>query len=320
MTTDSDGGSGPKQKRGISRREAIELSGAALAATLVPGLAAASTQQTVLTATHWGVVEAVTRDGRLVNALPFANDQNPTRMITALPDAVHSGSRIGHPMIRKGFLKDGAAGNRSLRGRDEFVRVSWDQALDLVAGELKRVREKYGNAAIFPGTVDWQSCGLLHNAATLTRRMLGLHGGFTDDTGDPSIAAAMVVLPHVVGDLEVYDQQTAWPTILSRADTVVLWGCCLVKNDQIGTHPADHYTYGALSQLRAKAAAGNIKVISIDPRVTDTAQYLGARWIAPRPNTDTALMLALMHTLYTENLYDKAFIGKYTFGFDKFLP
>ena len=321
MTTESKGVGSSRQDIGtVSRRQMIELSGAALAATLVPGLAAASEQKTMLTATHWGVVEAVTRDGRLVKALPFAKDANPTRMITALADAVHSESRISYPMVRKGFLKDGAAGDRTLRGRDEFVRVSWDQALDLVAGELKRVKEKYGNAAIFPGSVDWQSAGLLHSAATLTRRMLGLHGGFTDDTGDPSIAAAMVILPHVVGDLEVYDQQTAWPMILEHANTVVLWGCCMVKNDQIGTHPPDHYAYGALTQLRAKAASGKIKVISIDPRVNDTAQYLGAHWIAPRANTDTALMLALMHTLYTENLYDKAFLAKYAFGFDKFLP
>src|SRR5579871_1515356 len=152
MTTESKGAESGRQDIGtVSRRQMIELSGAALAATLVPGLAAANEEKTVLTATHWGVVEAVTRDGRLVKALPFAKDANPTRMITALADAVHSGSRISYPMVRKGFLKDGATGDRTLRGRDEFVRVSWDQALDLVAGELKRVKEKYGNAAIFPG-------------------------------------------------------------------------------------------------------------------------------------------------------------------------
>ncbi|MDE2166667.1 MAG: trimethylamine-N-oxide reductase TorA [Alphaproteobacteria bacterium] len=305
----------------ISRRELIQLSGTALASTMIPGAAAAAVEEkTVLTATHWGIVEAVTHGGRLVKTVPFAKDPAPTPMITAFPDRVHARTRVRYPMVRGGFLKHGAGGDTALRGADEFVRVSWNEALDLVANELKRVKAKYGNAAFCPGTVDWQSAGLLHNAATLTRRMLGLHGGFTDATGDPSIAAAMVILPHVVGDLEVYDQQTAWPTIIENSNTVVLWGCCLLKNDQIGTHPADHYAYVALKQLREKAAAGKVDIISIDPRITDTAQYLDAHWLAPRPNTDTALMLALMHTLYTAKKYDADFIKKYTYGFDEFLP
>lgn len=322
-----------REAKGISRRGLLEISGAAAAAIVIPGAAAAATalmtspaaaaaveQRTVLTATHWGIVEAVTQGGRFVKALPFAKDPAPTKMISAFPDRVYSRSRVAYPMVRKDFLKNGAAGDKSLRGADEFVRVSWDEALDLVAKELERVKTKYGIAAIFPGTADWQSTGLLHNAGTLTRRMLALNGGFTDDTGDPSIAAAMVILPHVMGDLEVYDQQTAWPVILENSNTVVLWGCCLIKNDQIGTHPADHYAYAALKQLREKTARHKIKVISIDPRITDTAKYVDASWIAPRPNTDTALMLALMQTLYTDKLYSADFIAKYTYGFDKFLP
>jgi trimethylamine-N-oxide reductase (cytochrome c) len=306
----------------ISRRGLLKISGAALGASLLPKevLAAAVEEKTVLTASHWGVVEAVTRGGKLVQVRPFAKDASPTKMIKAFPDRVYSTSRIAHPMVRKSFLKNGAAGDPSLRGADEFVRVSWDDALDLVANELKRVKTKYGNAAIFPGTVDWQSSGLLHNAATLTRRMLALHGGFTDDTGDPSVAAAMVILPHVIGEMEVYDQHSAWPTVIENADTVVLWGCCLIKNNQIGTHPADHYAYSALAQLKEKVAAKKIKVVSIDPRVTDTAEYLGGDWIAPHPNTDTALMLALMYILYTEKKYSADFMAKYTYGFDQFLP
>lgn len=306
---------------GISRRELIELAGATFAAALIPAVATAAIEEkTILTATHWGIITAVTRGGRFVEAQPFAKDPAPTKMIQALPDQVYSRSRVAYPMVRKGFLKDGAAGDMSLRGADEFVRVSWDEALDLIANELKRVKDKYGNAAFFPGTVDWQSSGLLHNAATLTRRMLALHGGFTECTGDPSVQAAMVILPHVAGDLEVYEQQTAWPTIIESSNTVLLWGCDLIKNNQIGTHPADHYAYVALKQLREKAATHKVKIISINPRLTDTAQYLNADWIALRPNTDTALMLALIHTLYTEKRYDADFIAKYTYGFDKFLP
>ncbi len=305
----------------LTRGSFVAASAAALGAALLPpGAVAAAEAQTVLTATHWGMVSAVTSGGAFTKSVAFNKDPAPTRMIEAFPELISSPTRIAHPMVRKGFLKDGAAGDTSERGTDQFVQVTWTEALDLVASELRRVKTKYGNAAFFPGTADWQSVGLLHNAGTLTRRMLGLHGGFTDDTGDPSIAAAMVILPHVVGGLEVYDQQTAWPMILEHANTVVLWGCDILKNNQIGTHPADHYAYGAMKQLREKVETGKIAAISIDPRITDTAHYLGAQWIAPRPNTDTALMLAIMHTLYVEKSYDAAFIAKYTFGFERFVP
>ena len=305
----------------ISRSTFVAGTAAAIGAVMLPAAeAAALEQQSTLTATHWGMIDAVTEGGVLTKTPAFAKDPAPTRMSGAFPDLVTSKSRVAYPMVRKDYLKNGSAGDRTLRGRDPFVRVGWDEALDLVASELKRVKAKYGNAAFFPGTVDWQSAGSLHNAATLTRRMLALHGGFTEDTGDPSVAAAMVILPHVMGGLEVYDQQTAWPQILAHSNTVVLWGCDILKNDQIGTHPADHTAYGYIKQLRDRVSAGKVEVISIDPRITDTAQYLGARWLAPRPNTDTALMLAVMYVLYTEKRYDAAFIAKYTFGFDKVLP
>ncbi|SCC91724.1 Dimethyl sulfoxide/trimethylamine N-oxide reductase [Thiomonas sp. X19] len=218
-------------------------------------------------------------------------------------------------LLERGFRAGGAG-----RGREEFVRVSWDDAVSLVATELTRARNSYGAASIFPGTADWQSVGLLHNASGLVRRFLGLQGGYTDCTGDPSVAAAMVILPYVVGSSEVYDEQTAWPVIEANTTLLVLLGADLLKNNQIGTHPADHYAYGALSKFKNKVQSGHAKAVSIDPRTTDTATFLGARSIHPRPNTDTALMLGLAYVLYHEGLYDSQFVARYTVGFDKFLP
>lgn len=270
-----------------------------------------------LTAVHWGVVNAHVEAGRLTRITPFSKDPySPSPVIQALPDRVYSRTRVRYPMVRADFLKNGAKSDRNERGRGNFVRVSWDQALDLVASELKRVKKSYGNESIFTGSVDWHSVGKLHNSPVLLRRMLGLHGGFVDNTGDFSIAAAMVIMPHVIGGTEVYDQPTAWATVLKKSDLVVLWGANLLKNNQIGWEPTDHPTYESLTRLKKKGTP----VVSIDPRVTDTAKYLGAEWVSLRPNTDTALMLALAHTLYTEKLYDKAFIRKYTVGFSKFLP
>ena len=158
------------------------------------------------------------------------------------------------------------------------------------------------------GSTDWHSVGKLHDSPVLVRRLLGLHGGFVDNTGDFSIAAAMVILPHVIGGTEVYDQPSAWPTVIDNSDLVVLWGADLFKNNQIGWDPTDHTAYEFMQKLKEKGTP----VVSIDPRMTDAAKYFGAEWVAPRPNSDTALMLALAHTLYTEKLYDEKFVNAYT--------
>jgi trimethylamine-N-oxide reductase (cytochrome c) len=94
---------------------------------------------------------------------------------------------------------------------DDFVRVSWDQALDLVTKELGRIEKTYGPAATFAGSYGWKSPGKLHNCQNLLRRMMNLKGSFVNSSGDFSTGASQVVMPHVVGTLEVYEQQTVWP-------------------------------------------------------------------------------------------------------------
>ena len=308
----------------ISRRSFLRNLGAAGGAAIAANTQAGSLltgsimdQSTRLTASHWGIVEAEVIGDRLVAVRPWTRDPDaPSPVIRGLADRVYSPTRVQSPMVRAGYLKDKWQSDTSKRGGDEFVRVTWEEALDLVASELQRVKKSYGNEAIHAGSSDWHDVGKLHNSPTLLRRMLSLHGGFVDNTGDFSVAAAMVILPHVIGGLEVYSQQSAWPTVINNSDLVVLWGCDLLKNNQIGSNPTDHYAYGAIRRLKEKGT----KVISIDPRTTDSALFLDAEWIAPRPNTDVALMLGIAYTLYKEGLHDKAFLAKYTVGFDKFLP
>ena len=149
--------------------------------------------------------------------------------------------------------------------------------------------------------------------------MLNLHGGYVDVLGDYSTGASQVIMPHVVGTLEVYEQQTAWPVVLESTDLIVLWGADLVKSNRIGWLPPDHYVFSALKELVASQKKRKIDIICIDPLQTDTARYLGAEWIAPRPSTDVALMLGIAHTIYTNRLHNQQFLDTYTVGFDNFL-
>ena len=97
------------------------------------------------------------------------------------------------------------------RGAEPFVRVEWDHALDLVANELKRVKRGYGDPAIFAGSYGRDSAGRVHHLRSLLKRLLKLHGEFTDHVLDYSRGAALVIVPHVVGGEEpVGIQLTAW--------------------------------------------------------------------------------------------------------------
>src|SRR5438046_6138738 len=95
---------------------------------------------------HWGAFNAIVEDGKVVGAVPFDFDPDPSPLIEAIPDAVQSPLRIARPVVRAGWLKDGRASGKG-RGREPFLPVDWEQALELVARQLWRVRCGHGPSA-----------------------------------------------------------------------------------------------------------------------------------------------------------------------------
>ena len=95
---------------------------------------------------HWGAFTALVENGRVIGCEPFPRDPAPSGMLAAIPAMVHSPLRIKRPAVRKGWRE-----GRERSGADEFLEVSWDTALDLVASELSRVRGHFGAEAIFGG-------------------------------------------------------------------------------------------------------------------------------------------------------------------------
>src|SRR5689334_4684217 len=120
----------------------------------------------VLHDSHWGAFRAEVCDGRVIGVRPFEKDPDPSPLIHSIPDALYGQSRVARPLIRKGWLDEGPGGDRERRGVDPFVPVEWNQALDLVAAELRRVKEHHGNQAIFAGSYGWSSAGRFHHART----------------------------------------------------------------------------------------------------------------------------------------------------------
>jgi anaerobic selenocysteine-containing dehydrogenase len=84
---------------------------------------------------HWGAFTAEVEGGRVIGVRPFERDPDPSTLIDAIPDGVHSKSRVMRPMVREGWLRNGPGASPG-RGNEPFVPVSWHRALDLVAGEI----------------------------------------------------------------------------------------------------------------------------------------------------------------------------------------
>lgn len=292
---------------------ALGISGASLLASGQRAAAAAPTE--ILTGSHWGAFHAKVEGGRMTGIRPWGKDPRPTEVLDGILDSIYSPTRIKYPMVRRAFLENGPGSDPAGRGDGDFVRVSWDTALDLVAKELQRVEKTYGPAATYAGSYGWKSPGKLHNCRTLLRRMMSLKGGFVNSSGDYSTGAAQVIMPYVVGSLEVYDQTTAWPVVAESTELMVFWGADPMNNNQIGWLVPDHGAYVGMAALKAKGT----KVICIDPVRTETCTYMDGEWLAPRPQTDVAMMLGIAHTLQAEKLHDEKFLSTYTTGFEIFL-
>ncbi|PAF43121.1 molybdopterin guanine dinucleotide-containing S/N-oxide reductase [Helicobacter sp. 11S02629-2] len=274
----------------------------------------------VITGAHWGVLKVTLKDGKIVKSEGAFKDkmENPLRSATA--DLVYTDSRVRYPMVRKSYLEDPHNNKPELRGKDEWVRVSYDKAIKLIADALKETRKTKGSEAIFVGGNGWKSSGNMHNAVVLLQRFMGLTGGFTKITGDYSTGAAQTILPHVLGSLEVYEQQTVYPVVLENTKVIVIWGANPLATLMVGDTVIDG-TAGL--EFFNSIRKSDKTIVCIDPRGTETVQFFkknkNFKWIAPVPNTDVALMLGIMHTMYTTKQYSKDFLDNYTTGFPKFL-
>jgi biotin/methionine sulfoxide reductase len=271
----------------------------------------------VLTQSHWGAFHAEVEAGRVTAVRPFERDPCPSPMIESWPAMLEAPTRIRAPMVREGYLHDGAASDRTRRGAEAFVPVSWDMALDLTARALVDVKARHGNGAIFGGSYGWSSAGRLHHARTLVRRFLFAFGGCVDQVTNYSWGAAQILLSRVLGSYEaVLGKNTSWPSIIRHTRLFVGFGGLNLKNSQVTAGgPGEHSTE---KWLREAVRAG-IEFIVVSPVRDDAPAFLGARWIPIRPGSDTALMLALAHELIAEGRHDRPFLERCCVGFDRFL-
>ena len=274
------------------------------------------TDRDLLTSSHWGTYRVEVADGRVTALRDFEEDPDPSPIGHGIVDVLEGPTRITTPMVRKSWLEGGPGTAGEKRGEEDFVAVTWEVANKLVADELNRVRQDFGNQAIYAGSYGWASAGRFHHAQSQLKRFLNCIGGCTSSKNTYSFAAAEVVVPHILGTFRGFlDTATSWESIDSDCELFVAFGGVPLKNGQISQGGT-----GAHVQRAGVSAArdAGVRFVNISPLRSDLMEEVQAEWLAPHPSTDTALMLGLAHTLLVESLHDQTFLDRYTTGFDRF--
>lgn len=269
------------------------------------------------TSAHWGsyrVCEGLGKD-HAVKLKSLSGDNEPSPFGQSMSESVSSDARILRPAVRAGFLEHGPKRDAP-RGDEPFVEVSWNEAIDLVANALTDVYQSSGPAAVYGGSYGWASAGRFHHALGQLHRFLNCLGGYTASINTYSHAAAEVLLPYVVGEEDdiIYNGST-WPTIVENTRLMLCFGGVPVTPSQI--NPGGVSKHNVRDWLQQCADRG-IKRIDVSPLRDQGIDHPHLRWWQVRPNTDTAIMMGIAKALIDANLHDKAFLDKYTVGFNQF--
>lgn len=309
----------------LSRRQLLQ-SGTAAAAlaplSSTPLLAAAEGVSRNVSfiphAEQYGAFWAMVEDGKFVKAIPRTEyDPRPTHMVSrGAVSRTYSPTRVEYPYVRKSYLENLDGDRRTdLRAKDEWVRVDWDTALGLTAKAILDTLETHDNDAIFSSSYGaWAHGGVL-TPNVLQGRFFNLIGGCSVTVGDYSGGAAQILMPHVVGDMEVYSRQTSWWQLLQNTEQFILVGVDPHKNGRAEGGVTDHSMFPRWEAIRE----AGVKFISIDPQQTTTADWLDAEWVKIVPNTDTALFMAMTYHLVDRKKHDVAFLDKYTVGWKQYV-
>ncbi len=198
--------------------------------------------------------------------------------------------RLRFPLVRTGK-----------RGEGKFRRIGWDEAIDRIAGEWIRIRDRYGPASRYV----LYSTGVtsIMRPDKMVKRLLNLDGGFLDAYNTYSDACAAYVTPYIYGDTR---SGNAVEDIVN-SKLILLWG----------HNPAETIFGSERNYYLAKARENGTKVIVIDPRRSDSALAQADEWVGIVPSTDSALADGMAYVIWTEGLRDKEFMDTFCLGFDE---
>jgi trimethylamine-N-oxide reductase (cytochrome c) len=283
--------------------------------------------------TNGGPVFVYVKDGKIVRITPIDFDGDdaapwtikargksftPPRKTTisshtqVWKSLVYSPNRLLYPMKRVDFDPKGER-NPQNRGVSGYERISWDEALELVAGEIQRVKREHGPGAIMSGSGSHHTWGALGYWLSARHRFFNIIGttyvAHNPDSWEGWVWGAI----HHWGYSAHNGGGETYGTVedcLKNAEMIVFWSCDPETTGGVyGAHE------GTIRRQWLKELG--IPCVHIDPYYNHTAAWLGGKWLAPRPGTDSAMVLAIAYVWITENLYDKEYVAERTEGFEK---
>jgi anaerobic selenocysteine-containing dehydrogenase len=232
----------------------------------------------------------------------------------AYKNRIYSPNRVMFPLKRIDWDPDGER-NPQNRGKSRYRRISWDEAIDIIASEIKRVNKQYGPTAILAQCDGHAESKVIHSAHGCNRRLLALMGGMTYQTRNPdSWEGWYWGAKHVWGCEPVgkqVPQTNLIPDIAEHSELLLFWGC------DPETTPWG-WNGQIVSRLCYWFTRLGIKQVYICPDVNYGNAVHSDKWIPIRPNSDSALQLAIAYVWITEDTYDKKYVSTHAVGFDKF--
>ena len=227
----------------------------------------------------------------------------------------YSPNRVRYPLKRIDFDPQGNRHPEN-RGKSNYVRISWDEALDIIAGEINRIKKQYTTTAILYQSDCHGENKTVHAAHGCARRLLNILGGYTLQVRNPDSWEGWVWGAKHVWGMEPVGQQVPTanviPDIAENSELLLFWGC-----DQETTP----WGWGgqAASRLSYWFTELGIQQIYISPDLNYAAGIHADRWIPIRPNTDAALYLAIAYVWITEKSYDEEYVATHSVGFEQFV-
>jgi len=227
---------------------------------------------------------------------------------------VYSPNRILYPLKRVDWDPSGDR-NIENRGKSGYVRISWDEALETIVSELKRVKETYGPEAVLSQSDGHGEGKNIHVPHGCANKLLALLGGYTLQMRNPDSWEGWAWgAKHVWGMEPVGEMGPSGnliPDVAENSEMLLFWGC-----------DPETTPWGFNGQMASRLCYWftklGIKCVYICPELNYGAAVHADKWIPILPNTDAALQLAIAYVWITEGTYDKEYVATHTFGFDKF--
>lgn len=238
----------------------------------------------------------------------------PATFSLAYKKRVYSPNRVKYPLKRIDWNPNGKR-NPQNRGASKYVRISWDEATDIIAAEIRRIHKHYGPYGVLVQSDGHGECKTVHCAHGGPAIFLEMMGGYTLQVRNPdSWEGTYWGSKHAWG-MEPFGQMNPAENIMwdaaKNSEIILFWGC-----------DPETTPWGPDGQMASRLcyfwSEVGIKSVYICPDLNYGAAVHADKWIPILPNTDAAMRLAIAYLWIKEGLYNNDYVATHTYGFDRF--